>query len=89
MRTTVDLPDELLRRTKAAAALNGMRLKEFLALVVERGLTVVPSGEFRSYGQHRPIPVKIPYSGSTPFNLTNKELADLEIQEERDRLGRH
>ena len=34
MRTTVDLPDELFRRAKAAAALRGRKLKD----LVEEGL---------------------------------------------------
>ena len=34
MRTTVDLPDELLRRAKAEAALRGRKLKD----IVEEGL---------------------------------------------------
>lgn len=38
MRTTVDLPDDLLRRTKAAAAARGMKLKDLIASFIERGL---------------------------------------------------
>src|SRR5438094_260155 len=38
MRTTIDLPDELLRRTKAAAALQGLKLKDLIRMFVERGL---------------------------------------------------
>ena len=37
MRTTVDLPDELFRRAKAAAALRGRKFKE----LVEEGLLYV------------------------------------------------
>jgi hypothetical protein len=37
MRTTVDLPDELLRRAKAEAALRGRKLKD----LVEEGLRTV------------------------------------------------
>jgi uncharacterized protein (DUF1778 family) len=42
MRTTVDIPDHLLRRAKAAAALEGKSLKAFLMEAVvhelERGV---------------------------------------------------
>lgn len=31
MRTTLEIPDSLFRRSKAAAALSGMPLKEFVA----------------------------------------------------------
>ena len=36
MRTTLDLPDELLRLAKARAALRGMTLKEFVAEALEK-----------------------------------------------------
>jgi hypothetical protein len=38
MRTTLDLPDPLLRQLKAKAALEGMTLKELMRSLVERGL---------------------------------------------------
>jgi hypothetical protein len=38
MKTTVELPDHLLRRAKAAAATRGVSLKEFFTEAVERGL---------------------------------------------------
>jgi hypothetical protein len=37
MRTTIDLPDELLRRAKSEAALRGKKLKD----LVEEGLRLV------------------------------------------------
>ena len=36
MRTTVDLPDTLYRRTKAVAALRGSSLKELIISALER-----------------------------------------------------
>lgn len=38
MRTTLDLPDPLLRQLKAKAALEGITLKELVRSLVERGL---------------------------------------------------
>ena len=38
MRTTLDLPDPLLRQLKAKAALEGTSLKALMLSVVERGL---------------------------------------------------
>ena len=38
MRTTLDLPDGLLRRLKAKAALEGTTLKALMRSLVERGL---------------------------------------------------
>jgi hypothetical protein len=36
MRTTVDLPDPLFRRTKAVAALRGSSLKDLIIHAIER-----------------------------------------------------
>lgn len=38
MRTTLDLPDDLLRQLKAQAALEGTTLKQLVLTLVERGL---------------------------------------------------
>lgn len=38
MRTTLDLPDELLRHAKARAALRGMKLKDFVAEALHAAL---------------------------------------------------
>jgi len=38
MRTTLDLPDPLFRELKARAALQGLKLKELLAVYVDAGL---------------------------------------------------
>lgn len=38
MRTTLDLPDALLRQLKAKAALEGTSLKALMRSIVERGL---------------------------------------------------
>lgn len=38
MRTTVELPDELLRQAKAQAALAGISLREFFVLAIEQRL---------------------------------------------------
>ena len=38
MRTTIDIPEDLLRRTKATAALRGMKLKDLVSMLLEQGL---------------------------------------------------
>jgi hypothetical protein len=50
MRTTVELPDELLNRAKSRAALAGVSLKEFFIEAIEQRL--VP----RSQKTRRPPP---------------------------------
>jgi hypothetical protein len=43
MRTTIDIPDDLFRRAKAEAALQGVRLRD----LIERGLRQVLSGSMQ------------------------------------------
>ena len=43
MRTTIEIPDELLRHAKARAALRGMKLKDLVAEALEAAL-YCPSG---------------------------------------------
>ena len=45
MRTTLDLPDMLLRQLKAQAALEGTTLKHLVLTLVERGLRAPSEGE--------------------------------------------
>ncbi len=42
MRTTFDLPDELMRHLKARAALEGRSLRDLVLELVERGLKTPP-----------------------------------------------
>ena len=44
MRTTIDLPDLLLRQLKAQAALEGTTLKQLVLTLVERGLRAPSEG---------------------------------------------
>lgn len=43
MKTTVELPDELMRAVKIRAASEGRKLKEVMAELVARGLAEAPS----------------------------------------------
>jgi hypothetical protein len=45
MRTTVDLPDSLFRKTKAVAALRGSSMKELIIHAVEREVASGAVGE--------------------------------------------
>ena len=48
MRTTLDLPDSLLRQLKARAALEGTTLKTLVRSLIERGLQVPAAQPFAS-----------------------------------------
>jgi hypothetical protein len=43
MRTTIDLPDPLYRKTKAVAALRGSAMKEVIIRAIEREVTDTPA----------------------------------------------
>jgi hypothetical protein len=55
MRTTVDLPEALLRQLKSQAAIEGTTLKQLVLRLVERGLKT-PSEESRTPGKRSAPP---------------------------------
>jgi hypothetical protein len=88
MRTTVDLPDELFRRAKARAALDGLKLKELIARYVEQGLrqsdaSRAPTGE----RQRSPLPVIAKAATGRPIPAVSRAgLGELEVRED---LAKH
>lgn len=75
MRTTLDIPDDTFRQLKAQAALNGMKLKELVTQLIQRGLAAgvtVPMPEQRP----GPPPVAIKRVPGTPLTpaLSNAQL---------------
>jgi hypothetical protein len=53
MRTTLDIPDETFRQLKSQAALSGLKLKELVTQLIQRGLAA---------GVIAPMPVQAPSS---------------------------
>lgn len=47
MKTTIDIPDDLFRRTKATAALEGKTLKEFVSAALREMLARRSRGRIR------------------------------------------
>jgi len=73
MRTTIDLPDALFRRTKAVAALRGSSMKELIAQALEREVSPKPGPKGR--GGHR---VKVPLIRlKRPLDLRNFDFDEL------------
>lgn len=73
MRTTIDMPDDLFRKTKAVAALRGSSMKDLIIQAVEREVTSVAPPPKR----HR---VKLPLIHSPSgrkVDLTNFDFDDL------------
>jgi len=85
MRTTVDIPDELLRRAKSEAALRGRKLKDLveegLRLALERGNvragTQKPSRQKQKLSAHDLLKDLCGILDDTPSDLaTNQKYLD-------------
>ncbi len=75
MRTTLDLPDETFRQLKSHAALSGLKLKELVTQLIERGLAAGVTAPM-SVQQPSPPPVAIERLPGSPLApaLTNAQL---------------
>jgi hypothetical protein len=84
MRTTLDLPDQLMKRAKIAAVERGVTLRELIGSALARDLAAgpLPPGERRR--------VQFPvFSSKRPgsLRLTNADIAHSEAAEDRRRHG--
>jgi Arc/MetJ family transcription regulator len=88
MRTTIDLPDELFRKAKAKAALDGMRLKDLIRRFVEQGLRQgAPLSDETLRRRRSELPVARAATGKTLPELTNAEIHRI-LEEEEAAGGR-
>jgi hypothetical protein len=74
MRTTIEIPDDLFRRTKATAALRGSTMKDLIIHALEREFA-----KHTEYKKGRPttkLPV-MPWKGKKKLDLTNFNFDDL------------
>ena len=73
MRTTIDLPDDLIRQVKARAALDGLRLKDLITRFVEQGLRQgsLPPG---ARAKRSELPVARAATGQPLQALNNAEI---------------
>lgn len=74
MRTTIDMPDALFRKTKAVAALRGSSLKDVIVQAVERELN--ESTQTVSAGKRVKLPV-IRGTTGRKLDLSNFNFDDL------------
>lgn len=68
MRTTVELPDELLQRAKSSAALSGISLREFFVQAVELRLSAGRTKKVRR------TPPGIGEAGLAAVNVTREQV---------------
>jgi hypothetical protein len=83
MRTTIDLPDELLRRLKVRAVLDGVSLKDLVARYVADGLAQGGRADVGAVdaASARPrrsdLPVMVPARGRRMTALSNADIQAL------------
>ncbi len=83
MKTTLDLPEDLLREVKLRAVHEGKKLKDITAEILRRGLSL-PASPSPALARHRvqlpivPAPLDAPL-----FELTAQRIHELELEDER------
>lgn len=88
MRTTIDLPDELLRQAKVRAALDGTTLKDLITRYVEQGLRrFAQVTEERGKRRRSRLPVARAATGRPLPSLANADLHRI-LEEEEGASGR-
>ena len=76
MRTTIDLPDALFRKTKATAAMRGSSMKDLIVRAVEREVTKESGVLERQVA--KPVRVPLIHLGrGRKLDLTKFDLDDL------------
>lgn len=87
MRTTIDLPEDLLRQAKAYAALNGTSLKELVSRCLRQGLQQDIQST-ASTRQRSPIPIARRATGVPIPAMSNREINELLEAEEIERVAK-
>lgn len=85
MKTTLELPDELMREIKVRAAREDRKLKDLVAELLEEGLAV--SGRGPSPRRHRvtlPL-IQSSHPAAPGDELTPERVAEVLLQEEVER----
>jgi hypothetical protein len=89
MRTTLDIPDPLFRELKARAALDGMKLKDLVAALIEAGLRQPRQGAAQTPRPRSPLPVIRKATTGQPIPaISSVELAQIELEEDLVKHGR-
>ncbi len=82
MKTTLDLPDELMRAAKIRAAKEGRRLKDVVADLLSRGLAEQPKSVGRMQRKVRLPLVECAHDARHGQEMTPNRVADVLAQED-------
>lgn len=86
MRTTLDLPDPLLRELKSRAARNGQSLKSLLNDLIQRAMVLPAGPEMQQTGL--PVLKRLQGQAQSLTVQSNTQLAEHELQEDVEKLRR-
>lgn len=81
MKTTLELPDELLRAAKIRAANEGRRLKDVVADLLRRGLAEEPKGPGRVHRRVRLPLVRCAHDARPEREMTPNRVAEVLARE--------
>lgn len=85
MRTTLDIPDPMMRELKARAALEGLKLKDYFARMVQTALQRPP--EQGQTPKRSPAPIFQRDNAQPMPALSNAELQALMDAQDTSKLG--
>jgi hypothetical protein len=83
VKTTMDLPEDLIREMKFRAVREGRKLREVAEEVFRRGLAAPASSRPPGERHRCRLPIIPASPGARPFDLTGERLMELELEAER------
>ncbi len=83
MKTTIDLPDELIREVKLRAVHEGRKLKDVVEEVFRRGLAAPAPVRVPGERHRVSLPLIPSPPGAKPFDLSGARLLELESEAEK------
>jgi plasmid stability protein len=85
MKTTLDLPDELMRAIKVRAAQQGRKIKDVVSELLRRGLSQAESGETTSPARRVTLPlVHCEHPARPDHEMTPERVAAALLDQEAD-----
>lgn len=84
MKTTIDLPEEIVREMKLRAVKEGRKFREVAAEVFRRGLAARPGGRGAGARRRVALPIVAAPQGAAKLSLNGEEVCRLEMDAEME-----